>query len=214
MPAISYVPTKRKGWCSAGSGFKPRATSPQRTKRPVFRKSMLSRRRRGGKGKRLAERLISRLEPATTPAVPVKHCPTAFGTKEAYHVKVVCTVTNVTLGMALNSAMRVCARVQIPVCQEPLLVFSHELLGGLRTGYLVVSYKGMLPSDIDKWRKVTSFPCVNGSQTLSYAVAMCISLCQVQVSEMPKHLKWSTTYTKRGRSGSHTDELPEKRHED
>jgi hypothetical protein len=43
------------------------------------------------------------------------------------------------LGMALNSAMRVCARVQIPVCPEPPFVFSHELLGGLRTGFLVVS---------------------------------------------------------------------------
>jgi hypothetical protein len=42
-------------------------------------------------------------------------------------------------GMALNSAMRVCARVQIPVCPEPPLVFWHELLGGLRTGFLVVS---------------------------------------------------------------------------
>jgi hypothetical protein len=35
--------------------------------------------------------------------------------------------------MALNSDMRVCAQVQIPVCPEPPLVFSHELLGGLRT---------------------------------------------------------------------------------
>jgi hypothetical protein len=43
------------------------------------------------------------------------------------------------LGMALNSAMRVCARVQIPVCPETPLVCSHELLGGLRTGFLVVS---------------------------------------------------------------------------
>jgi hypothetical protein len=43
------------------------------------------------------------------------------------------------LGMALNSAMRVCARVQIPVCPEPPLVFSHELLGRLRTEFLVVS---------------------------------------------------------------------------
>jgi hypothetical protein len=43
------------------------------------------------------------------------------------------------LGMALNSAMRVCARVQIPVCPEPPLVFSHELMAGLRTGFLVVS---------------------------------------------------------------------------
>jgi hypothetical protein len=41
--------------------------------------------------------------------------------------------------MALNSAMRVCSRVQIPVCPEPPLVFSHELPGGLRTGFLVVS---------------------------------------------------------------------------
>jgi hypothetical protein len=41
--------------------------------------------------------------------------------------------------MALNSAMRVCARVQTPVCPEPPLDFSHELLGGLRTGFLVVS---------------------------------------------------------------------------
>jgi hypothetical protein len=31
------------------------------------------------------------------------------------------------------------ARVQIRVCPEPSLVFSHELLGGLRTGFLVVS---------------------------------------------------------------------------
>jgi hypothetical protein len=45
----------------------------------------------------------------------------------------------VGLGMALNSSMRICARVQIPVCPEPPLVFSHELLGGLRTGFLVVS---------------------------------------------------------------------------
>jgi hypothetical protein len=45
----------------------------------------------------------------------------------------------VALGMALNSAMRVGARVQIPVCPEPPLVFSHDLLGGLRTGFLVVS---------------------------------------------------------------------------
>jgi hypothetical protein len=43
------------------------------------------------------------------------------------------------LGMALNSAMRVCARVQIPVCPEPHLVLAHELLGGLRTGFLVGS---------------------------------------------------------------------------
>jgi hypothetical protein len=35
--------------------------------------------------------------------------------------------------------MRVCARVLIPVYPEPLLVFSHELLGGLHTGLLVVS---------------------------------------------------------------------------
>jgi hypothetical protein len=42
------------------------------------------------------------------------------------------------LGMALNSAMRVCARVQIQVCPEPPLVFSHELLSGLRTGFQVV----------------------------------------------------------------------------
>jgi hypothetical protein len=35
--------------------------------------------------------------------------------------------------------MRVCARVQIRVCPEPPLVFSHALLGGLRTGFLVVS---------------------------------------------------------------------------
>jgi hypothetical protein len=34
--------------------------------------------------------------------------------------------------------MRVCAWVQIPVCPEPPLVFSHELLSGLRTGFLVV----------------------------------------------------------------------------
>jgi hypothetical protein len=34
--------------------------------------------------------------------------------------------------------MRVCGRVQIPVCLEPPLVFSHELLGRLRTGFLVV----------------------------------------------------------------------------
>jgi hypothetical protein len=33
--------------------------------------------------------------------------------------------------------MRVCARVQIPVCPEPPLVLSHELLGGLRTEFLV-----------------------------------------------------------------------------
>jgi hypothetical protein len=39
----------------------------------------------------------------------------------------------------LKSAMRACARVQIPVCLEPPLFFSHELLGGLRTGFLVVS---------------------------------------------------------------------------
>jgi hypothetical protein len=43
------------------------------------------------------------------------------------------------LEMALSSAMRVCARVRIPVCPEPPLVFSHELLGGLRTGFLVDS---------------------------------------------------------------------------
>jgi hypothetical protein len=43
------------------------------------------------------------------------------------------------LGMALISAMRVCAQVQIPVRKEPPLVFSHKLLGGLRTGFLVVS---------------------------------------------------------------------------
>jgi hypothetical protein len=43
------------------------------------------------------------------------------------------------LGMALNSAMRICARVQTLVCPEPPLVFSHELLGGLRNGFLVVS---------------------------------------------------------------------------
>jgi hypothetical protein len=43
------------------------------------------------------------------------------------------------LGMALNLAMRVCAWVQVPVCPEPPLVFSRELLGGLRTGFLVVS---------------------------------------------------------------------------
>jgi hypothetical protein len=41
--------------------------------------------------------------------------------------------------MALNSAMRVCARVQIPVCPERPPVFSHELLGGLRAGFLVVT---------------------------------------------------------------------------
>jgi hypothetical protein len=35
--------------------------------------------------------------------------------------------------------MRVCAWVQIPVCPEPPLVFSLELLGGLRTGCLVAS---------------------------------------------------------------------------
>jgi hypothetical protein len=44
-----------------------------------------------------------------------------------------------SFGMALISAKRVCARVQIPVCPEPPLVFSHELLGGLRTGILGVS---------------------------------------------------------------------------
>jgi hypothetical protein len=41
--------------------------------------------------------------------------------------------------MALKSAMRVCVRVQILVCPEPPLVFSHELLGGVRTGFLVFS---------------------------------------------------------------------------
>jgi hypothetical protein len=42
------------------------------------------------------------------------------------------------LGIVFNSAMRVCARVRIPVCPEPPLVFSHEILGWLRTGFLVV----------------------------------------------------------------------------
>jgi hypothetical protein len=41
--------------------------------------------------------------------------------------------------MACNSAMSVCTLVRIPVCPEPPLVFSHELLGGLRTGFQVVS---------------------------------------------------------------------------
>jgi hypothetical protein len=41
--------------------------------------------------------------------------------------------------MAVNSAMHACARVRISVCPEPPLVFSHELLGGLRTGFLVAS---------------------------------------------------------------------------
>jgi hypothetical protein len=51
----------------------------------------------------------------------------------------VCAVAG--LGMALNSAvrMRICARVQIPVCPEPPGIFSHELLSGWRTGFLVVS---------------------------------------------------------------------------
>jgi hypothetical protein len=35
--------------------------------------------------------------------------------------------------------MRVCARVRIPVCPEPTLIFSHKLLGRLRTGFLVGS---------------------------------------------------------------------------
>jgi hypothetical protein len=43
------------------------------------------------------------------------------------------------LEMALNSAMHVCARVQIQVCPESPLVFSHDLLEGLRTGFLVAS---------------------------------------------------------------------------
>jgi hypothetical protein len=42
-------------------------------------------------------------------------------------------------GKTLNSNMRVCARVRIPVCPEPPLVFSHKLLGRLRTESLVVS---------------------------------------------------------------------------
>jgi hypothetical protein len=37
--------------------------------------------------------------------------------------------------MALNSAMQVCARVQIPVCAEPPLVFSHELVAGCVLGF-------------------------------------------------------------------------------
>jgi hypothetical protein len=37
------------------------------------------------------------------------------------------------------SHVRMCPRVQIPVCPEPPLDFSHELLCGLRTGFLVVS---------------------------------------------------------------------------
>jgi hypothetical protein len=40
-------------------------------------------------------------------------------------------------GRTLNSAAGLPARVQIPVFPEPPLVFSHELLGGLRTGFLV-----------------------------------------------------------------------------
>jgi hypothetical protein len=43
------------------------------------------------------------------------------------------------LGIDLNSPMRICTRVQIPVCPESPLVFSHTLLGRLRTGYLVAS---------------------------------------------------------------------------
>jgi hypothetical protein len=39
--------------------------------------------------------------------------------------------------MALNSAMRVGARVRIPVCPESPLIFSHELLSSLRIGFLV-----------------------------------------------------------------------------
>jgi hypothetical protein len=42
-------------------------------------------------------------------------------------------------GMALNSAMRVCALGRIPVCPEPPLVFWHEHLGRLCPGFLVVS---------------------------------------------------------------------------
>jgi hypothetical protein len=34
---------------------------------------------------------------------------------------------------------RACARVRIPVCPEPPLVLPHELLGSLRTGFLVAS---------------------------------------------------------------------------
>jgi hypothetical protein len=39
----------------------------------------------------------------------------------------------------LKFSMRIRARVQIRPCPQPPLVFSHELLGRLRTGFLVVS---------------------------------------------------------------------------
>jgi hypothetical protein len=42
------------------------------------------------------------------------------------------------LGMTSNSTMRRRPRVQIPVCPELPLVFSRELLVGMRTGFLVV----------------------------------------------------------------------------
>jgi hypothetical protein len=44
----------------------------------------------------------------------------------------------VGLEMTFNSAMGLSAWVQLPVFPEPL-VLSHELLGRLRTGFLVVS---------------------------------------------------------------------------
>jgi hypothetical protein len=44
------------------------------------------------------------------------------------------------LGMALLLRHARMRPVQIPVCPEPPLVFSHELLGGSRTGLLVIFF--------------------------------------------------------------------------
>jgi hypothetical protein len=55
------------------------------------------------------------------------HCGQLHNILEALHTS--------GLGMALNSAMRVCARIQIPVCPDPPLVFSHELCAGCVLGF-------------------------------------------------------------------------------
>jgi hypothetical protein len=65
-------------------------------------------------------------------------------------------VQQVGLGVTLDSAIRLSARVRIPVFPEPPLVFSHELLGRLRTGLLVVSLLRIACAFLRLWPRSTA----------------------------------------------------------
>jgi hypothetical protein len=49
------------------------------------------------------------------------------------------SLPRIGLGTASHSAMHVCARVGIPICAEQPLSYTHQLLGSLHSGFLVVT---------------------------------------------------------------------------